>query len=270
MNKKIGIIIPVRNLSWMTINFLESLKANSDINKYRIYLIDNGSSAKEGKAVSDWLDKNAPNFEITVSKKALGFVKAVNIGIKRVMEDKLEYFFIFNNDTFVTAGWDDNLLESLKRDDVAIVGPMTSPPDWRDIPMAVTMIKDKIKYSQVAQALEGYSSHLKKAFRGHYEKEVDFLAFYCVGLKTSVIQSLGMLDERFGMGLYDDDDYCYRIEKAGYKIMLRKDVYVHHYHRSTWIEHEIEYQELLKKNLEIFVDKWGFDPWERRKAKKAK
>jgi GT2 family glycosyltransferase len=37
-----------------------------------------------------------------------------------------------------------------------------------------------------------------------------------------------MLDENFGLGFYEDDDYCIRVRQAGYKLVCAEDVFVYH------------------------------------------
>lgn len=261
---KIGLIIPVYNLSWMTINLLESIKACSDLNSFHFIIVDNGSSLQEFEKVNNWLGENDVLFTDIRYFEPIGFVKAVNRGIEEVIKEGLDYFFVLNNDTIVTPGWDIALLQSLKKPNVAIVGPMTSPPDWRDLPGAKQLIRNKIPYARFKENMDSFAKNLDENFRGQ-EKKQEFLPFYCAGFNTHIVKRVGTLDEQFNMGLFDDDDYCHRIKEAGYKIILRQDVYVHHYHRSTWIQHDFDYFKLLDENRAIFIKKWGFDPWDRLK-----
>lgn len=266
MKRKIGIIIPVMNLSWMTINLLESLKDTVNMKEVHPIVIDNGSISNESLAVLNWLKDNWKG-EMThdIHPEPLGFVGAVNIGFEFCREEKMDYVFIMNNDTIVTKGWIYKLLESLEDEKVGLVGPVSSPPEWRKLPMGKSFIEQKLKYHQVKNALNSYAGQLNTFFSGT-ALEKDFLAFYCVGMRMSTLQDIGQLDPVFGIGLFDDDDYCHRVMQKGYKIILRQDVYVHHYHNSTFLEHfgQKKYQALLAKNKQVFKEKWGFDPWERR------
>nr|WP_212775248.1 hypothetical protein [Polycladomyces abyssicola] len=36
-------------------------------------------------------------------------------------------------------------------------------------------------------------------------------------------ERIGLLDERFGVGTYEDDDYCYRARLAGYRCVIAGD-----------------------------------------------
>jgi GT2 family glycosyltransferase len=264
--KIVPVIIPVYNLSWMTINLLISLKRCSFYEILPI-VVDNASEESEFNKVSTFVVDNFAKFHIVRNESNLGFVKAVNQGIDIVLKRKYPFFFILNNDTLVTSNWDKKLVESLSKCNVAIVGPMTSPPNWRDVPSSQNIIENKLGYGELRDGLENLSNNLELIFKdeedGSAEKVVDFLAFYCVGIKTSVVRRIGKLDEIYDMGLFDDDDYCHNVLINGYEIILRRDTYVHHYHRSTWIFKGDDYKDLLEKNRKVFISKWGFDPWDR-------
>jgi len=265
MNKKIGLIVPIYNLSWMTINLFESIKACSNLKDFYFIVIDNGSTQEESDKVFLWLTdhfENGNNFYFSYTEKPVGFVKAVNEGIDEVLKQKLDYFFVLNNDTLVTKGWDLRLLKSLEKEEVGIVGPVSSPPNWRELPGAQVMIDRKLSYNNIKITIERWAYSLQLGLAGT-EKEVKFLAFYCAGFKTKMVRKIGKLDTIFNLGLFDDDDYCIRALKGGWKFILRKDTYVHHYHRSTWIEHDYKYKKLLEENRKIFIKKHGFDPWKR-------
>ena len=44
-----------------------------------------------------------------------------------------------------------------------------------------------------------------------------FAPFYCAGIRRSLFDQLGYLDERFSPGYCEDADFCYRARAAGYE-----------------------------------------------------
>jgi len=64
------------------------------------------------------------------------------------------------------------------------------------------------------------------------EKKVDFVTFICTLIKRRVINEVGYLNEQLiGYG-YEDNEYCKRVRKAGYEIVVVADAFVKHNH---WI-----------------------------------
>ncbi|MCK4352495.1 glycosyltransferase family 2 protein [candidate division WOR-3 bacterium] len=51
------------------------------------------------------------------------------------------------------------------------------------------------------------------------DKEVDAITGCCMLIKFEVIDKIGLLDERFFI-IHEDDDYCVRARKAGYKVCV--------------------------------------------------
>ena len=57
--------------------------------------------------------------------------------------------------------------------------------------------------------------------------EIPMMAMFCVAMRRSVFEQIGFLDERFGMGMFEDDDYTRRLRVAGYQICCARDSFVH-------------------------------------------
>lgn len=56
------------------------------------------------------------------------------------------------------------------------------------------------------------------------------LAFVCVYIKRSLINTIGLLDEQFDGYGGDDDDYSYRAVRAGFHLAITRKVIVQHGH----------------------------------------
>lgn len=89
----------------------------------------------------------------------------------------------------------------------------------------------------------------------------DYLMFFCVMTKKSIIKKVGMLDEKFSPGFVEDDDYCYRIKKLGYKLIQNpqdtdQNIFVQLVHDSgTTFGGYDNNKMLIKKNLHYLLDK---------------
>jgi tetratricopeptide (TPR) repeat protein len=97
------------------------------------------------------------------------------------------------------------------------------------------------------------------------DQTVEFprVAFFCTLIKRKVVTEIGGLDERYSPGNFEDDDYCLRAQAAGFKTVIAKDVFVHHYGSKSFGANGLaKYQASLEKNRAVFVEKWGAAPEE--------
>jgi GT2 family glycosyltransferase len=171
---------------------------------YRVILVDNASP--EFSVVADQLGR-IPHLAIRNTVN-LGFIKAVNQGIR---VSNAQYIVLMNNDTEAVDGWLDKLRRPLNRwPIVGLSGPLTTTPDsW-----------------QGKWKARGAAPHLLAPAR--------MLAFFCVMIRRSVFEKIGVLDESYGVGFGDDDEYCRRAERAGIRLALVQDLVIPHHHRSTF------------------------------------
>lgn len=225
---KIDIIIPAYNQSDFTVKCLESIREYSS--NYRVILIDNGSEQEEFLAVEKELNKH-PHILIR-NYKNVGFVKAINQGICLITSP---YVVFLNNDTKVVPGWIEKLKSPLIEDTtIGITGPTTTAINcWQGREVTVP----------------GYRILPQSAM----------LAFFCAMFPQKVIDSVGLLDENFGVGLADDDDYCYRVKQHGYKLALVQDLKIPHFHRTTFktLYSEKEITRMTAEGINYFQEKHG-------------
>lgn len=262
---KTAIIIPFKDLSWLTINCLKSIVASTDIKNIKLYLINNNSSVEESEKLITYLHTTKLKYQHVVMSENLGFVRATNLGLREAIKDGFEYFVMLNNDTIVTKDWLKDLHKHLK-DDICFVNPMSSPPDWRETVMGKALIEEQPDYEKVQQSMEAFASHLRQNFADDHV-DVDFVPFFCTLINKRVIDTIGVLSEEYDLGLFDDDDYCHRARHAGLKLAVAQGVYVHHFHNSTFIDQNVDYMKLLERNRKVFENKYQYDPWDRLKVK---
>ncbi len=85
-------------------------------------------------------------------------------------------------------------------------------------------------------------------------------------VKRAVYESLGRLDERFGLGLFDDDDLAERARRARFELAVAHDLFVHHFGSRTFAGAGIDAKKLLQENSDKFSRKWGMSDVGRRVA----
>ena len=211
--------------------------------------MDNGSTDGTVK----WLNKlvrEHRHYNLIRNEKNLGFAKGCNQGIEAA---KGEYILLLNNDVNVTPNWLSDLQDYLKSSkDIGIVGPMTNNISG---PQQVP----KVGYSSITD-LDEYARSFRE--KNHYRR-IPFrrIVGFCMLFRRELVDRIGLLDESFGTGNFEDDDFCLRAELAGYRNMIAGDVFIHHFGSRSFIGNKIDYRKTMKGNHNHFQEKWNtLDP----------
>jgi GT2 family glycosyltransferase len=224
-----SIIIPVCGNEKVTEECLESVYKNTL--DFEIIIVDNGS---------DW-QWSGPA-KIIRNDTNLGFPKAVNQGIK---EAAGEVIVVLNNDTIVTPNWLEHLTAHFDKFDIA--GPVTNNISGpQQIELDIPLEKDNLDVI----AADIYSKNYQRAHPYHR------LVFFCVAIKRAVIDQIGLLDEQFSPGNFEDDDFCLRAIEAGFRLGIAQDAFIYHIGSMTHKSLNLNVAELLEGNRVKFQAKW--------------
>ena len=108
------------------------------------------------------------------------------------------------------------------------------------------------------EAMHEFARRWRDAHRGQWFT-VPKLSGFCVLMTRAVYDAVGGLDERFGLGLFDDDDLAERARRAGFELAVAHDLFIHHFGSRTFVGHGIDASALLEENARRFAAKWGPD-----------
>jgi len=158
---------------------------------------------------------------------------------------------LLNNDVIVTPNWLDNLKKGLySGSNIGAVGAVTNNCSNNQV--------IDTDYNNIDQLIE-FSKENNISDNSKWIEKLRLVGF-CMLIKRDIINKVGLLDEIFTPGNFEDDDYSYRIRQTGYKLLLCKDAYIHHFGSASFKKLPGEYNKLLQVNREKFKNKWGFDP----------
>jgi len=241
-NSKIAsIVIPCSNQLKFTKICVESVYNNTKY-PYELIVIDNGST----DGTREWFDDHKSIIKLISNEKNYGAPKAFNQGIDA---SKGKYIVFLNNDTIVTDGWLNKLVDCAEADtDIGIVGPLTNQPRNKN------GIFPDIEGYRNEKEIHRTASIIELKNKKKYE-EVPGLTSFCMLVKRNVIEDIGKFDEEYGLGTNDDHDFCLRARMANYKIMCSMDTFIFHFYNRTLGNFNIN--EWDRKNREYFVKKFG-------------
>lgn len=245
LHPKVSIIIVTYNNVELTRGCIDSLLRNTTYPNFEIVVVDNAST-DDTRNYLRYLNRIRPDVVIALNDSNRGFAAANNQGINLASG---EYFVLLNNDTVVPKGWVDPLLRHLENPEIGLVGPVTNSVG--------NEAKIEVDYIRLDQ-MEDFADRHTLLHRGRIF-DIAMLAMFCVAMRREVFEKIGCLDEAFGIGMFEDDDYSRRIQAAGLRTVCAEDAFVHHYGQASFKKLIVsgEYQALWDRNQAYFERKWG-------------
>lgn len=218
------------NLSIVVVNFnggeylikcLDSLKSECEKTSLDVWVVDNVST--DGYIVK--AQQKFPEFNFILNQENLGFSKANNIALRKIQNENI---LILNPDTEVLPGVLNHMLQFMEsHEDVGAatcrVELANGSLDWgchRGFPtpwasLLYYLFKNDSLYHLRNQDIS--TTH-----------EVDSITGAFLLTRKSVLDKVGLFDEDYFM-YAEDIDLCFRIKKAGFKVMFVPDVKIIHY-----------------------------------------
>ncbi|NOZ78763.1 MAG: glycosyltransferase [Acidobacteria bacterium] len=245
MYPRVSIVIATHNNIPLTRMCLESIRSRTEYPNYEVIVVDNGST--DGSA--EYLEEEASRWSalrVVRNGENRGFAAATNQGL-RVAEG--EILVLLNNDTVVTRGWLCSMVRALTRH-----------PTWGLVGAVTNAIGNEARipvgYKELS-ALAPWAEEYVWRNRGK-SFSIGMVALFCAAMRRDVWEEVGELDERFEVGMFEDDDYCRRAWKAGFEIRCLRDCFVHHWHQASFrLLSDEEYQRVYEANRRRFQEKWS-------------
>ena len=237
------VIITFNNLA-LTRLCLDSVIRTTQSANCEIIVVDNDSHDGTPEYLLE-LAAAEPRLKVILNPENVGFAKANNQGIA---ESTGEYLVLLNNDTVVPGGWLKQLLWHLRDDQIGIVGPLTN--------FVGNEARIEVTYHTCSE-MEKFARSLART-NDRKIADIHMLAMFCVAMRRKVYDQVGPLDEDFGVGMFEDDDYSLRVRKAGLRVVCAADAFVHHFGQAAFgkLIESGEYNEIFEQNRRLFEAKW--------------
>ena len=236
-----SIIILTFNKLEYTKKCIESIRKYTDKGSYEIIVVDNAST----DGTIEWLKGQGDIIKI-FNNVNVGFPKGCNQGIAIAKGSEI---LLLNNDVIVTPVWLNNMLKALySNKKVGAVGPVTNSGPGQEI---------SVNYTRENE-INDFAVGIAEKLMDKYKEKIKLIGF-CMLIKKNVLDKVGVLDDIFSPGNYEDDDISLRIILGGYKLLLCEGVFIHHFGSESFGENKKKFHNLLLENKIKFKEKWSLD-----------
>lgn len=199
--------------------------------KIKIIVVDNSRS----KEFKDKLHSDPVIIYVDSPKGNVGFAGGNNLGLKKSLEIKTDLVVLINNDTLVPKDLVSNILKSPILDShVGIVGGLIyfakgyefeDSYQKDDLGKVVWYAGGVLDWDNVLGSHRGVND----VDRGQYQEleKTDFVTGCLLITKPSVLDQVGLLDERYFL-YHEDTDFNLRVKKAGFTLIFDPKIKIWH------------------------------------------
>lgn len=227
---------------------IESLFANTTQPRFEVIVVDNASQDGTPEYLRS-LAATDDRIHVVLNDDNRGFAAAMNQGLELAHGDVL---VIMNNDIVVPSSWHTPMLRQLEHSDVGLVVASTNTSGNES--------RIPVTYHDVEE-MEAFAAQRRRDHDGR-SFDIRVATMFCVAMRRDVYEAVGPLDEQFGIGMFEDDDYSHRTRLAGFRVVCAEDAFVHHVGQAalnTLSPREL--QSLWDENQRRYEDKWSVT-WE--------
>jgi N-acetylglucosaminyl-diphospho-decaprenol L-rhamnosyltransferase len=225
---KYTIVVPVMNQLHYTKECLSDLFSTTEKNT-EIIIVNNAST----DGTEEFLTK-AKRVRVVSNDDNKGCAASWNQGIEQSNGD---WIVFLNNDVRLPQGWLDNLISTAIEKKVNIISP--------------GMREGELNYKFENYSLE-YTNSMQNVFRKWTPSGVCFL------VRKNVFDKVGLFDENFNIGQYEDADFFRRCKNFKLNMGITGRSFIHHFGSVTQksIQKKTK-SDYSKRNKNYHRKKWG-------------
>jgi GT2 family glycosyltransferase len=241
---RVSIVVVTFNNCELTRLCVESILADPYPAREIIIVDNNSSDGTPGYLRA--LEAGHEDIRIILNAENRGFAAANNQGLGIARGDVL---VLLNNDVVVPRAWLRGLLRCLDDPAVGLAGPVTnSAGNEARIPVSYTDLADMDEFARAHM-----NGHRGVSF------DIAVLAMFCLAMRRDAFEKIGLLDEGYAIGMFEDDDYANRARAAGYRVVCAEESFVHHAGQAAFkkLIANGEYQAVWDRNQAYYESKWG-------------
>jgi len=210
-----------------------------------IIVVDNGSDRGTVEGLKRAAARDG-RIRLLLHPENRGFAAGNNDGVELATA---EYILLLNSDTLVPDTGPALLLRHLQAAERAcLVGPVTNAAGNEQ----QLFIREGSDPAAVLRQGTEWCRHAAGSVL-----PTDQLSFFCVAMARDTYQRLDGLDPAFGLGFYEDADFCCRAAQQGIALQVLEECFVYHQGSASFARQPESVKKLLAANRKLFRDKHG-------------
>lgn len=230
----------------------ESIFAHTDFSGGRVELITINNGSDDG--TREFFESLPHTKKINLKYNVLG-IQATQY----LIEGK--YCIGFSNDVVATPHWLEHLLAAMESDErIAYAVPTCneeSISNAQGIP---------VPYPNTFEGMErmqAFAAQYNQKDPKRWEERSVLMPFLCI-VRTDVYR-MGLIDPIYTRGEFVDDDLSTLLRRTGWRQLLLKDTFMHHFGGVTLgVDRYSRTNNAVDEMLRVYYEKWGVDAWDAR------
>lgn len=236
MKKDLAIMIVHYNTPGLLRQTLKGIFTFPPQKSFEVIVVDNNPKQR----VRDWIQKEFPQTKVVMSDRNIGFGCGMNLAMQYA---DAKYLLVFNPDIAVFEGVFDKMISFMdEHHNIGVFSPKLLNPDrtlqyscYRFMGPSIIFYRRIPILRSLSLAQKADDFYQMKDWNHNEVKNVDYFLGAVMMARKEAVDQVGGFDPAYFI-YFEDQDWCRRFWKAGWRVVYNSDIQIVHYHRRETAE----------------------------------